>query len=221
MLQEGAMVRPGDTHPIAASSRPHQFVERFVEQWLGTRDLGRDIKPDPKLFPEFYRPERQASIRDEPVVFVRQLLVNNRSLLDLIDADWGMFNPELRDHYGGQEHRGGLLGMAAVLAISSYPTRTSPVRRGKWILETFLGTSIPPQPDNVPTLQEAHREKPETLRERMLQHRTNPVCRSCHSRMDPLGFSLENYDVLGRWRTTDAGMPIDASGELPDGISGS
>jgi hypothetical protein len=126
-------------------------------------------------------------------------------------------NDELSAHYGSGDHRGGVLGMAAVLAVSSYPNRTSPVRRGKWILETFLGNPTPPQPDNVPALQEAHRDEPDTVRERLLQHRQNPACGPCHNRMDPLGFSLENYDVLGRWRTMDAGKPIDARGELPDG----
>jgi hypothetical protein len=217
MLRQGVMAQSAVPNPIGAPSKVHDFVERFVEQWLGTRDLGRDISPDPKLFPEFYKPERQASILEEPVVFVRELLVNNRPLLDMLHANWGIFNYELRAHYRNQGHRGGLLGMAAVLAVSSYPNRTSPVRRGKWILETFLGTPVPPQPDNVPAIPEAPQGRPETFRERLLRHRRNPVCGSCHNRMDPLGFSLENYDPVGRWRTTEAGKPIDASGKLPDG----
>jgi hypothetical protein len=115
-------------------------------------------------------------------------------------------------------HRGGLLGMSAVLAVSSHPHRTSPVLRGKWLLEAILGTPPPPPPPNVPKLDDVKPgDAPATLRERLAQHREDPVCAGCHSRIDPLGFALENYDVLGRWRTEDAGKPIDASGKLPDG----
>jgi hypothetical protein len=117
----------------------------------------------------------------------------------------------------GADHRGGLLGMAAVLAVTSYPNRTSPVRRGNWILDTFLGTPVPPPPENVPLLAGTHQDQQQTLREQLLQHRQNPVCASCHDRIDPLGFALSNYDALGRWRTRQGGKPIDATGEFPDG----
>ena len=114
--------------------------------------------------------------------------------------------------------RGGLLGMPAVLAVSSYPYRTSPVLRGAWILDAILGTPPPPPPPDVPALEEAHSgDAPKTVRERLTQHRANPACASCHSRIDPLGFALENYDVLGRWRDEEGGKPVDNSGELPDG----
>ena len=116
-------------------------------------------------------------------------------------------------------HRGGLLTMAAVLAVSSYPARTSPVLRGKWILESLLGTPPPPPPPNVPELKEHAGATPQTLRARLEQHRANPTCAGCHSRIDPLGFGLENYDSLGRWRDTEAGQPIDSSGLLPDGTA--
>jgi hypothetical protein len=109
--------------------------------------------------------------------------------------------------------------MAAVLASTSVPTRTSPVLRGKWVLDNLLGTPAPPPPPNVPPLEEAHAASAKTMRERLLQHRQNPVCASCHNKIDPLGFALENYDVLGRWRTEDAGQPIDAKAELPDGTT--
>ena len=110
--------------------------------------------------------------------------------------------------------------MAAVLAVSSYPNRTSPVLRGKWVLDAMLGTPPPPPPANVPELKAGHEgEAPQTVRERLMQHRENPACGSCHNRIDPIGFGLENYDVLGRWRTEDAGKPIDAKGELPDGTA--
>jgi hypothetical protein len=116
-------------------------------------------------------------------------------------------------------NRGGLLGMAAVLAISSHPQRTSPVLRGKWLLDSILGTPPPPPPPNVPALEEGPAATAHTLRERLSQHRANPACASCHNRIDPLGFALENYDVIGRWRTEEAGKPIDAKGELPDGTT--
>ena len=107
--------------------------------------------------------------------------------------------------------------MAAVLAVSSHPHRTSPVLRGKWLLDAMLGTPPPPPPPNVPALEETKGEAVHTLREKLAQHRANPACASCHSRIDPLGFALENYDVIGRWRTEEGGKPIDAKGELPDG----
>src|SRR5262249_37292258 len=114
-------------------------------------------------------------------------------------------------------HRGGLLGMPAVLAVSSFPYRTSPVLRGAWILESLLGTPSPPPPPNVPALEEPHEgAPPKTVRERLTQHRAGPACAGCHSRIDPLGFALENYDPIGRWRDEDAGKPIDNSGEMPD-----
>lgn len=117
-------------------------------------------------------------------------------------------------------HRGGVVSMAAVLAVSSYPARTSPVLRGKWILDALLGTPPPPPPPNVPLLPENHQGMaPQTVRERLVQHRQNPACATCHDRIDPLGFALENYDVLGRWRTEEAGKPIDAKGQLPDGTA--
>ncbi len=211
-----------------------EFCERFVEQWLGTRELGRDIKPDPKLFKEYYDAEMQAAIRYEPILFFQEILANDLSLLNLIDSKFSVLTNKSGKLYGLKikdlksqplrfdlpegSHRGGLLSMAAVLAVSSYPTRTSPVLRGKWVLESILGTPPPPPPPNVPALKENHEgDRPATMRERLTQHRADPVCASCHNRMDPIGFGLERYDVLGRWRTEDSGKPIDAKGLLPDG----
>ena len=215
-------------------ARTREFAEQFVEQWLNTRELGRDIKPDAKLFPAYYDAEIQSGIRYEPILFFQELLTSNLSLLNLIDSSFTIMSNKLARHYGikpakplrqqpvvvelpPDSHRGGVLGMAAVLAVSSYPNRTSPVLRGKWILEALLGTPPPPPPPNVPTLPEHAGTAPQTLRERLTQHRANPACAVCHNRIDPLGFGLENYDVLGLWRTEDAGKPIDAKGELPDG----
>ncbi|MSV32956.1 MAG: DUF1592 domain-containing protein [Bryobacterales bacterium] len=215
-------------------ARTREFAEQFVEQWLNTPELGRDIKPDAKLFPAYYDAEIQSGIRCEPILFFQELLTSNLSLLNLIDSSFTIMSNKLARHYGikpakplrqqpvvvelpPDSHRGGVLGMAAVLAVSSYPNRTSPVLRGKWILEALLGTPPPPPPPNVPTLPEHAGDAPQTLRERLTQHRANPACAVCHNRIDPLGFGLENYDVLGLWRTEDAGKPIDAKGELPDG----
>jgi hypothetical protein len=216
------------------NERARDFAERFVDQWLNTRELGRDIKPDEKLFPAYYDAEIQSAMRYEPILFFQEILAQNLSLLNLLDAPFTILTNKLSNFYGlslkgltqqpkhadlpPNSHRGGILSMAAVLAVSSYPERTSPVLRGKWILETVLGTPPPPPPPNVPPLKEDHGGAlPQTLRERLEEHRRDPVCASCHSRIDPLGFALENYDVLGRWRTEDNGKTIDNRGELPDG----
>jgi hypothetical protein len=234
LLYGGTARRDEDKVRVVSDGKVAEFATRFVEQWLGTRELGRNVKPDPKLFRQFYDAEIQAGIRYEPILFFQELLASNLSLLNLLDSKFTFVNTSLNRHYGLKmsglrqqlfkrdlpegSRRGGLLGMAAVAAVSSYPNRTSPVLRGKWVLEAILGTPPPPPPPSVPELKEAHDgEEPKTLRERLLQHRQNPACASCHNRIDPIGFGLENYDVLGRWRTEDAGKPIDTRGELPDG----
>lgn len=218
-------------------AKAREFAENFVEQWLGTRELGRDIKPDPALFSQYYDAELQSAIRYEPILFFQEILAANESVLNLLDSRFTILTNKLHRHYGltGKEKlsqqpkrvelpegspRGGVLGMAAVLAVSSYPQRTSPVLRGKWVLEAVLGTPPPPPPPNVPELKDEHGgATPATLRERLMQHRQNPTCATCHNRIDPLGFGLENYDVLGRWRTEEAGKPVDSRGELPDGTT--
>jgi hypothetical protein len=213
--------------------KAREFAESFVEQWLGTRELGRNIKPDRTLH-QTYTNELEWAIKMEPVLVFQYVLAENRPLLDLLDANYTFLDTRLMRHYGLEikgiglqsrrfdlpegSHRGGLLGMAAVLAVSSYPHRTSPVLRGKWVREALLGSPPPPPPPEVPELkEEANTLAPKTIRELLVQHRQNPTCASCHSQIDPIGFGLENYDVLGRWRAEDAGKPIDASGELPDG----
>jgi hypothetical protein len=215
------------------------FVESFVSQWLGTRALGRDFVPDAKLFPKYAADaELRADIGFQPTVFFRTLLAADAPVTDLLDSNWTILTKKLATLYGfdlkklpkeldeqprpidlpANSHRGGLLGMAAVLAVSSYPYRTSPVLRGKWVLDSILGTPPPPPPSNVPALDEhGAQAKPQTIRERLAQHRANPACAGCHSRIDPLGFALENYDALGQWRTDDGGQTIDNSAELPDG----
>jgi hypothetical protein len=218
---------------LLKDQKSREFAENFVGQWLSIRELGRDIKPDPKVSPEYYDAEIQSGMLYEPPLFFQEVLMENDSLLRLIDAPYSVVSNKLAKFYGipskdlrqqprrfdmpAGSHRGGLLTMAAVLAVSSYPARTSPVLRGKWILESLLGTPPPPPPPNVPELKEHAGETPQTLRARLEQHRANPTCAACHNRIDPLGFGLENYDSLGRWREKDAGQPIDASGVLPDG----
>jgi hypothetical protein len=232
-LSDPAVLRE-QTIRMLKDQKSRDFAENFVEQWLGTRELGRDIKPDAKLFPAFYDAEIQSAIRYEPILFFQELLAENLSLMNLLHSDFTILTNKLQRHYGIQlstklsqqpkpvklppdTHRGGLLGMSAVLAVSSMPNRTSPVLRGKWILDSILGTPSPPPPPNVPELPEHKGATPTTLRARLTLHRQNPACASCHNRLDPLGFALENYDVLGTWRTTDNGLPIDSMGELPDG----
>ncbi len=214
------------------------FAHRFVEQWLRTRELSTDKAPDAKLFPQFASDEElRSDIRYQPILFLRELLIRNMPITNLIDSQFTIGTSNLNKHYGVEmpirkaqnkqpqwvavpegSHRGGLLGMSAVLAVSSYPYRTSPVLRGAWILDSLLGTPPPPPPPNVPALEEPHAgAAPKTLRDRLVQHRANPVCASCHEKIDPLGFALENYDVIGRWRTEDGGKAIDNSGEFPDG----
>ena len=214
-----------------------QFVERFVGQWLRIRQLETDKAPDAKLFPAWSTdPELNWDIKLQPALFFHEILKRDLSLLNLIDSKQTIITRKLVRHFGEEikytgdaqqpqwvdlpagSTRGGLLGMPAVLAVSSYPYRTSPVLRGAWILESILGTPPPPPPGEVPPLEkQASAEVPKTVREMLTLHRENPACASCHSRIDPLGFALENYDFIGRWRDQDAGKPIDNRGELPDG----
>jgi uncharacterized protein DUF1588/uncharacterized protein DUF1592/uncharacterized protein DUF1587/uncharacterized protein DUF1585/uncharacterized protein DUF1595 len=236
LLNGGTPSRDEDKVRVVLDGKLAEFATRFIEQWLGTRELGRDIKPDPKLFPEYYDAELQAAIRFQPILFFQELLASNLSLLNLIESNFTFVNTTLNRHYKlnmtglrqqpfkrdlpADSHRGGLLGMAAIAAVSSYPNRTSPVLRGKWVLDAMLGTPPPPPPPDIPALPETHAgEAPRTTRERLMQHRENAACGACHNRIDPIGFGLENYDVLGRWRTEDGGKPIDSKGELPDGTT--
>lgn len=216
-------------------AKVRSFAGSFVEQWLGTRALGRELKPDEAIVGRFDS-ELEGGMKYEPVFFFEDLLAENGSLLNWIDSDFTYANSRLARHYGMKgtfreqprrvslpedSHRGGVLGMSSVLAISSLSHRTSPVLRGKWVMETLLGTPPPPPPPNVPELEEVASDASEhqTLRQRLELHRSDPACASCHALMDPLGFGLENYDVLGRWRSEVDGAPIDSTGTLPDGTT--
>ena len=208
------------------------LVDNFAGQWLYLRNLTLS-RPDPDAFPEFDDSLRQA-FRTETSLFFQNVLREDHSILELLDANYTFLNQRLAEHYGvanvygpqfrkvtlSDPNRGGLLGQGSVLTVTSYPNRTSVVQRGKWILETLLGTPPPPPPANVGDLVAHGKDgRALTMREQMEQHRANPVCASCHARMDPLGFALENYDGVGKWRDKDSGNAIDASGKLPNGAS--
>ena len=211
--------------------RAESLVGNFAGQWLYLRGLAQ-VKPDQDAFPEFDESLRQ-SFQKETELFFQNILREDRSVIELLDANYTFLNQRLAEHYGipkiyGSQfrkvaltdpNRGGLLGQGSILTVTSYPNRTSVVQRGKWILENLLGAPPPPPPPDVPELKPHGKDgKILTMREQMEQHRTNPICSSCHSRMDPIGFALENYDGVGRWRSEDRGSAIDASGKLPGGV---
>ena len=205
------------------------LVEQFGGQWLQVRAL-ESSKPDPDRFPEFEDYLRQ-SMRKETELFFATIMREDRSILEFLNAKYSFVNERLARHYGltgivGPEfrrvdltgtEREGVLMQASVLTVSSYATRTSPVLRGKWILENLLDAAPPPPPPSVPRLDESAVGTTTTLRQQMDLHRKNPTCASCHRRMDPLGFGLENFDGIGQWRTEDGKFPIDATGQLPSG----
>ena len=211
--------------------RSRALGENFGCQWLGITDLGTTVRPDSQKFPMF-DDDLAASMHDEAVQFVNSVLRDDRSLVDLLDADYTFLNAKLARHYGidgirgpemrrvtlSDRNRGGVLGLGAVLTATSYPLRTSPVLRGKWVLEQLLGERVPPPPPNVGKLPRDDKKVDGlTFRQRMEKHRTQEECAACHQKMDPLGFGLENFDAVGRWRDSQRGDPIDAGGELPSG----
>lgn len=217
---------------MLVDARASSFVANFAGQWLYLRNL-RTHTPNADLFFEFDDNLREA-FEQETRLFVQDQLQADRSVVDLLTADYTYLNERLARHYGvsnvygnrlrkvtyPDNRRAGLLGHGSILTVTSYPNRTSPVVRGKWLLENLLGSPPPPPPPNVPALREnGEGEPPTTVRARLEAHRKNPVCASCHAQMDPLGFALENFDAVGKWRADDAEAKtaIDASGTLPDG----
>ena len=212
--------------------RATALVDNFASQWLHLRNL-RAVTPDVRRFPEFDDNLRYAFER-ETELFVESQLDGDRSVVELLTAGYTFLNERLARHYDvphvygshfrrvalADDARRGLLGHGSILTVTSYATRTSPVVRGKWLLENILGAPPPPPPPDVPELEEGDAGGPPlAMRERLERHRANPVCASCHARMDPLGFAFENFDGIGRWRTTDGGVAIDASGTLPNGAT--
>ncbi len=205
------------------------FVRNFAGQWLTLRKLDT-VTPDAKTFPTFDA-ELRAAMRMETELFFEAILKEDRSILDLLDADFSFVNERLAKHYGiegvtGKEfrrvklpaHRGGILTQASILTLTSNPTRTSPVKRGKWVLDQIFNTPPPPPPPDVPELKEEKRLTG-SLRQVMEMHRANALCASCHQKMDPIGFAFENYDAIGAWRDRDGQAAIDPSGTLPGGPS--
>jgi mono/diheme cytochrome c family protein len=214
------------THPKARA-----LTLNFAAQWLQLRKL-EFARPSTEFFPTFNNRLKQ-SMREEATTFLDRMREEDRSVLDLLDCDYAWLNGDLAKHYGiagveGKEfrrvaltpdqHRGGLLGMGAILALTSHTSRTSPTLRGKWILESIFGTPPPPPPPDAGTIKEQKKgAEPRTFRELMAVHAVQPACASCHKRIDPLGFALENYDAVGAWRDTQGGKPLDAAALLPSG----
>jgi Protein of unknown function (DUF1592)/Protein of unknown function (DUF1588)/Protein of unknown function (DUF1587)/Protein of unknown function (DUF1585)/Protein of unknown function (DUF1595) len=230
----GTLSRPAvleaEVRRMLADSKSSAVVENFAGQWLRLRNL-RNVSPNSDLFPDFDDNLRQSFRRETEMLF-DSIIREDRPVLDLMTANYTFVNERLARHYGipgiygtqfrrvpvTSEERRGLLGQGSFLAVTSHAERTSPVLRGKWVLDNILGMPVPPPPANVPPLKErTSGEKPRTMREQMAEHRSNPACANCHKVMDSIGFALENFDAVGAWRTQEAESPIDASGELADG----
>jgi hypothetical protein len=223
-------VLAGQVHRMLTDVRSNALVENFAGQWLQFRNI-EVVRPDGERFPDFDEGLRQAMKR-ETELFVENIVRTNGSVLDFLNANYTFLNERLARFYGipgvtGAEFRrvdmsgtnrgGGILTQGSVLTISSYSTRTSPVLRGKWILENLLNAPPPPPPPSVPALDDTKVGKSASLRQQMEAHRANAVCAGCHAKMDPLGFGLENLNAIGAWRDKDGDFPVDASGKLPGG----
>ena len=214
---------------MLADKKARALADNFAEQWLTLRKL-EIIQPDPKQFPQYTKEVKDAYVQ-ETKLFFNAVVQYDRSVLDFIDGKFTYVNELLAKQYGipnvrGPEfrkvalagsERGGVLTHGSVLTVTSNPTRTSPTKRGRWVLEQILGTPPPPPPPGADVLAESAAMTGKTLREKMIQHRKDPACASCHAKMDPLGFGLENFDAIGAWRIKDGEVQVDSSGELPDG----
>jgi hypothetical protein len=218
---------------MLADPRSHELVKNFAGQWLQLRVLPSST-PEGMIYPDFDDNLRQA-FRIETEMFIESIMREDRNVIDLLNADYTFVNERLAQHYGvpniyGSQFRRvrldgpldvrrGLLGKGSFELVTSNSDRTSPVQRGKWVLTNLLGTIPPDPPPNVPPLKEASgtTSAEQTMRERMETHRANPACASCHKMMDPIGFTLENFDGIGKWRTTQYGQKLDATGQLTDG----
>jgi uncharacterized protein DUF1592/uncharacterized protein DUF1588/uncharacterized protein DUF1587/uncharacterized protein DUF1585/uncharacterized protein DUF1595 len=234
--RQGALRSPAgleqQVRRMLADPRSEALSQRFAGQWLRLQDADK-TRPDPLIFPHWDHTLTESFVR-ETELFFDSIVREDRNVLDLLTADYTFVNERLAKHYGipdvmgetfqrvriPDEHRRGILGQGSVLLLTSVADRTSPVLRGKWVMEVLLGTPPPPPPPNVPALEDTTGVKDAkvlSVRERMEEHRRNPNCNSCHRVIDPLGLALENYDVTGRWRIKDNGVPVDPTGELYDG----
>jgi hypothetical protein len=213
---------------MLADPRSRMLARNFAGQWLYLRNLD-SVHPDMRLFPDFDDNLRQA-MRSETEMLFEYVVREDLSIMELLRADYTFLNERLARHYGiahvqgsrfrrvtldPSSHRGGLLRHGSLLTVTSYATRTSPVIRGHWILKNLIGTPPPPPPENVPALSENTVGANLSIRDRLARHRVDPNCARCHDVMDPIGFALENYDAIGRWRQWDDGRPVDATGSLP------
>ncbi len=235
LAETGKLRAPGalaaQVKRMLADPRSAALAENFAGQWLEIRNLD-SVKPDPQKFPE-WGPELKEAMRTETRLFFEHILRENRPLTEFLTARYTFLNELLAKHYGiagvsgpdfrrvdlATDQRGGILSHASILTVSSYPTRTSPVIRGKYVLQNVLGVPPPVPPPDVPPLDESTVGSAGSLRQQMEKHRSNAVCASCHNRMDTLGFGLENYDATGKWRTKDGKFDIDVAGTLPNGKS--
>jgi hypothetical protein len=236
LAERGTLTQPAileqQVRRMLADPRAATLVDNFAAQWLHLRRLD-GVVGDPLVFPDFDQ-NLVAAFQKETELFLASTVREDRSVLDLLSANYTFVNERLARHYGitgiygnrfrrvtltEDQHRGGLLGHGGLLALTSYPTRTSPVLRGKWLLDTILGAPPPPPPPDVPDLPErGEGGNTASVRQRLERHRSNPSCASCHAVIDPLGFALEHFDGLGAWRSLDeAGRPVDATGVMPDG----
>ncbi|MBZ0213415.1 MAG: DUF1592 domain-containing protein, partial [Nitrospirae bacterium] len=223
-------VRKAEVKRMLADPKAQSLGDDFVYQWLQLPRL-REVSPDPERFGPFPATLRDA-MRTETLLFAKEVIEKDLSLLEFIDGRFTFLNEPLAAHYGipgvsgtefrkvtlPDDKRGGVLGHGSILTLTSNPTRTSPVKRGKWVLEQLLGTPPPPPPPGAGDLpDEGKKVEGKTLRERLEDHRKDPACATCHARMDPIGFALDNFDAVGRWRTEDGGLPLDVTGVLPGG----
>ncbi|MGZ8937814.1 MAG: DUF1592 domain-containing protein [Limisphaerales bacterium] len=235
LAESGKLLDPNiyraQIHRMLADPKTEALGERFVLQWLDLERLGGEVRPDAQKFPEFDADLQHAMLDEVKLVF-NYIVKSDSSLLQLIDADYTFANERLAKIYeipnvtGAElrkvsltdKNRGGITGMAAVHTLTSYPTRTSPVLRGKWVMEALLGERIKPPPPDTPPFEETQKKLANlSLRQQFEIHRSAPECASCHVMMDPLGFGMENFDVLGRYRVTDGPHPVDSTGKLPSG----
>ncbi|MBI1353434.1 MAG: DUF1592 domain-containing protein [Acidobacteria bacterium] len=236
LAEQGKLSEPAvldaQVQRMLADGRSGELARNFAGQWLETRNLDT-VRPDPDLYPS-WGPELRESMKEETTLFFAEVLQKDLPLQTFLDADFTFLNDELAKHYGiegvkGPElrkvsladhpQRGGVLSQASVLTVTSYPTRTSAVIRGKYVLENILGAPPPDPPADIPPLEASGGDQKATVRQQLEIHRANPACATCHDRMDALGFGLENFDAIGRWRTEENELPVDASGVLPNGKS--